>query len=354
MRLTGYEIKKLMTQIPLWIAFIGLFVGNLFLLFMIQKKEAAYVYVYQQKDQYIAFCEGNEQADELGFYEADLEEQKRYLDSYREFISQMQDRSKAMENVISEGNHYLTDNIRKTCHDFSAVAKASVTVDNCFGIKALAEYQYGIFFAISFQGVLTWYLLFYERNRKLFILIKGCKNGHHVTAYSKLFLLLSGGVLYTLLQETSVVLFLKWMYGYGNMNRPVQSVSLFRNCPYVLSVGQAIGLLIFLRVGLSLLTGSVLFMAGMLVKSETGAFIVMMLPMICEYAAYHFIAVTGTLRVCKIINPFFYWDMRQALGSYVNFNFGGHAIGKNEVAVSVFLIIYVVCCASGINLFHRT
>ena len=81
MRLTGYEIKKLMTQIPLWIAFIGLFVGNLFLLFMIQKKEAAYVYVYQQKDQYIAFCEGNEQADELGFYEADLEEQKRYLDS---------------------------------------------------------------------------------------------------------------------------------------------------------------------------------------------------------------------------------------------------------------------------------
>lgn len=54
-----------------------------------------------------------------------------------------------------------------------------------------------------------------------------------------------GGVLYTLLQETSVVLFLKWMYGYGNMNRPVQSVSLFRNCPYVLSVGQAIGLLIF-------------------------------------------------------------------------------------------------------------
>ena len=85
MRLTGYEIKKLMTQIPLWIAFIGLFVGNLFLLFMIQKKEAAYVYVYQQKDQYIAFCEGNEQADELGFYEADLEEQKRYLDSYRGF-----------------------------------------------------------------------------------------------------------------------------------------------------------------------------------------------------------------------------------------------------------------------------
>ena len=186
MRLTGYEIKKLMTQIPLWIAFIGLFVGNLFLLFMIQKKEAAYVYVYQQKDQYIAFCEGNEQADELGFYEADLEEQKRYLDSYREFISQMQDRSKAMENVISEGNHYLTDNIRKTCHDFSAVAKASVTVDNCFGIKALAEYQYGIFFAISFQGVLTWYLLFYERNRKLFILIKGCKNGHHVTIWSYL------------------------------------------------------------------------------------------------------------------------------------------------------------------------
>lgn len=122
MRLTGYEIKKLMTQIPLWIAFIGLFVGNLFLLFMIQKKKRP-MSMYISKRSIYCVCEGNEQADELGFYEADLEEQKRYLDSYREFISQMQDRSKAMENVISEGNHYLTDNIRKTCHDFRQLRK---------------------------------------------------------------------------------------------------------------------------------------------------------------------------------------------------------------------------------------
>lgn len=78
------------------------FLWGIYSCFYDSEKEAAYVYVYQQKDQYIAFCEGNEQADELGFYEADLEEQKRYLDSYREFISQMQDRSKAMENVISK------------------------------------------------------------------------------------------------------------------------------------------------------------------------------------------------------------------------------------------------------------
>ena len=82
--------------ITVFIDIANVFVSSGFGSALIQKKEAAYVYVYQQKDQYIAFCEGNEQADELGFYEADLEEQKRYLDSYREFISQMQDRSKAM------------------------------------------------------------------------------------------------------------------------------------------------------------------------------------------------------------------------------------------------------------------
>lgn len=151
MRLTGYEIKKLMTQIPLWIAFIGLFVGNLFLLFMIQKKEAAYVYVYQQKDQYIAFCEGNEQADELGFYEADLEEQKRYLDSYREFISQMQDRSKAMEKVISEGN--LSDRIISArLVTIFRQSKASVTVDNLFWNKGLGGVTVRYFLCYFFSG----------------------------------------------------------------------------------------------------------------------------------------------------------------------------------------------------------
>ena len=118
MRLTGYEIKKLMTQIPLWIAFIGLFVGNLFLLFMIQKKEAAYVYVYQQKDQYIAFCEGNEQADELGFYEADLEEQKIRTDRAK----------RARDQEIGD-----TDNQDENIRDFlKAMRPTQEDLDNLF------------------------------------------------------------------------------------------------------------------------------------------------------------------------------------------------------------------------------
>lgn len=49
MRLTGYEIKKLMTQIPLWIAFIGLFVGNLFLLFYDSEKRKRPMSMYISK-----------------------------------------------------------------------------------------------------------------------------------------------------------------------------------------------------------------------------------------------------------------------------------------------------------------
>ena len=97
-----------------------------------------------------------------------MEEQKRYLDSYREFISQMQDRSKAMENVISEGNHYLTDNIRKTCHDFSAVAKASVTVDNCFGIKGIGGVSVRYFLCYFFQGSIDVVFIIFMREIESF------------------------------------------------------------------------------------------------------------------------------------------------------------------------------------------
>ena len=290
MRLTGYEIKKLMTQIPAMIAFID-FLWESIPAFMISEKKYLCLCI-SAKDQYIAFCEGNEQADELGFYEADLEEQKRYLDSYREFISQMQDRSKAMENVISEGNHYLTDVSARLVTIFGSL-KASVTVDNCFGIKALAEYQYGIFFAISFQGVLTWYLLFFMRNRKLFYsLLKDVKMDIIKRRIPSCFLLLSGE--YCIPCYRKPVLFVPemdvwiWQYEQTRTGR-----FLFSQLPVCIKRrARPFEDCLFFFVGLSLLTGSVLFYGGHAGEIGNGSFHCHDASYDMKYAAYHFIVVT--------------------------------------------------------------
>lgn len=356
MKLIGYEWIKLLKQFPIWLLTVLLLAGNLVLLYASQKNTLEYFFVFQQKDSYIAFCQGDKTVDAMGFYQQELEEQECYIASYKQFIAQMENRAEEMGEAIFYGdeNSYLSRNLQKTCQDFSIFADTTVVIDNCFGVRAFAQYNYGTLFLIIFLGLLIWYLLFYERNYNLFLLCKGCKQGHQPLAMAKLVTLLMVGAVYVLCQEGIAILCVGRMYGYGDLSRPVQSVSLFRNCPYILTVGQAIGVTVLIRVGISIVIGGFMFAVGMWIKNEIGAVWVVSIVLGVEYTLNSLLSVSGSMKGLKFINPFFYWCMEQSIGCYLNVNFFGYAVGKDYFAIIGAFFIVVSFGVLGIVAFHRT
>lgn len=203
MRLIGYECRKLTKQLHIWL-FTGLLLtGNLFMLYASQRSTPAYFFIFQQKDSYAAFCQGDKDADAMGFYQQELDAQEGYLASYRQFITEMESRAAKMRETVfyRDENSYVFRNLQKTCEVFSAFADTAVTADNCFGLRAFAEYDYGILFLLIFLGLVTWYVLFYERNRNLLLLLKGCRQGHCPLAFAKLITLLLSGAFYVLILD---------------------------------------------------------------------------------------------------------------------------------------------------------
>lgn len=80
------------------------------------------------------------------------------------------------------------------------------------------------------------------------MLLKGTYRGHVPLALAKWFTMLAVTIVYTLLQEIGLLFLTARLYGFGNLERTIQSVSLFRNCDYSLSVGEAVGAIVLIRI----------------------------------------------------------------------------------------------------------
>ena len=92
------------------------------------------------------------------------------------------------------------------------------------------------------------FLFGYERDRGLYNLVKSSKYGRLRTIISKLLVLfgvsIAVSLIFTLGNYTANTL----LYGADDLNRSIQSVSEFRNCPFGLSVWQYLILFALMKI----------------------------------------------------------------------------------------------------------
>lgn len=351
-----YEWVKLVKKKLFLLITLLLFAGNLLTLYTYQKHTPAYHYGYEQKEQYRAYLAGNEAADPDGYYRQDREEQERYIGSYAAFIGEMQARADRMMGtaIYAEPESYVYRNLIKSCRDFAPFAGTVPEADNCFGIRAFAGYHDSVIFVLVFLAVLSYFVLFYERDRNLLLLLKGSRNGHLPLGAAKLSVMVMAASLYAALQEGASVLFLGKLYGYGNLSRVIQSVSMFRNCAYPLTVLSALLTVLLIRVSIAAVLACLFYGIGMVFKSAPFAFLTAGAGLLAEYLFSRSFSISGTFGGLKCINPFYCWNMKQVLGEYHNLNFFGYPAGKNLCAVTAAVLTALLFLAGGLFAFCRT
>lgn len=356
MRLAAYELVKLWQKRLFLVLSLLLLAANLLTLYLYEKHTPAFFYVHQQREDYQRFLQGDEAADSTGFYRQDLDGQESYLQTYTVFVEEMADRVRQMEQVsiYADRDSYVHRNLVKTQADFASFFGAAPVADNCFGIRALANYDGGLLFTLVFLTMLAYYVCFFERDQNLLLLLKGCRNGHTPLAAAKLAVMLLAAGLYTLLQEAGTILLLGWMYGYGDLGRMLQSVSIFRNCALHLTVGEALAAITAVRIAAALVLVCGLFFLGMLLKNEATAALVFGGLLGTEYLLNRFLSVNGSTSGLKCVNLFYLWNMRSVLGEYHNLNIAGFPVSKSLCALLSAGVIILLLSASGIIAFRKT
>ena len=355
-KLAAYEFVKLWQKRMFLALSLLLLAASLLTLYLYEKQTPAFFYVHQQRESYQRFLQGEADADAAGFYQQDLDGQERYLQTYAIFVEEMADRVRQMEQVsiYADRDSYVHRNLMKTQADFASFSGSALTVDNCFGVRALAGYNGGLLFTIVFLSVLVYYICFFERDKNLLLLLKSCRNGYTPLAAAKLTAMLLTAGVYTLLQEAGAVLLAGWMYGYGDLGRMLQSVSLFRSCALHLTVGEGLAAIVLIRTAIAVVIVCGLFFAGTLLKNEAAAALLFGGALGLEYLLNQMLSANGSMSGLKCVNLFYLWNMRGVLGEYHNLNLAGFPVGKNVCTVCTAAVLLVLFSAGGILAFQKT
>lgn len=356
MRILIYEFLKLGKKKLFFVFSLVLVAANLLTLYAYERYTGRFFYVHEQRENYKAYLNGDETADIEEFYSLAQEEQEAYISSYASFIDGMEERVERMQStsLYQDKDSYVYRNLIKSCEDFAPFSGMTLKADNDFGLRALTQYNGSVLFLLVYLAILTYYVLFFERDMNLLLLFKGSRRGHTPLVAAKLSVMVLAAFCYTVLMEGSVILLLGWMYGYGDIERAVQSVSLFRSCTYTLTVGQMLLFTVLIRVVVAVVFACVMFCVGMFFKNEFTAAVLAGVVLGLEYLFSRVFSISGSFGGIKCVNPFYCWDIEQLLGEYYNLNLFGYPVGKNMCAAFAAVLLVLLLCNLGIFAFNRT
>lgn len=355
MGLIRHELGKLFRKKFFLFLLILLPAANLATFYIYEQYSSRFQYIYEQRDAYERYLDGDSSADAAGYYEMDVQAQEAYLDSYPAFIDEMEARAERMRglSIFMEEDSYVYRNLEKTCRDYAPFSGIDLQADNNYGLRAYTGYDYSIVFFLVFLAVLSWFIIFRERAANLLLLYKSSRKGHLPLGAAKLAAMLIGSALYILLQECSLIIMIGAMYGYGDPGRWIQSVSLFRNCTYMVTVWEGLAGSVLIKGGIALVLTALVFFISTAFRNEILAVLTAAAVFGAEYLFRLTLSATGTLSWLKIVNPFYYWNMASAL-DYYNLNLFGYPVGKDLCALIALILFTAVFSAGGLFCFsHR-
>lgn len=350
----GFELRKIAKERFFWIFFTLLILGNLFCIYLHEKSTPEYHYIYEQRTSYEEFANGNTEVDWDGFYQQDMERQKEYAKTYKDFLNGMTGRADELKSLstFSEKKSFVYRNVEKTCADFAPLSSVRIEQDNCFGVGRFVRYAWGIFFYLIFLAFLSYKVFFQERNLGLFLLLKCTKKGHVPFVLAKLGTMLLYAMAYFFLQELSSIVLFRHFYGFGRLGRSVQSVLEFRNCPLQMTVGGLLAGTVIERLFVAIFLILLLFAISVLIRNELLAILLVGSFLAAEFGMYRGIELGGSFGLFKSITVFLRWNPQEWFGTYCNLNVFGYAVGKESLTNVVMIAAAVVLLGIGILGFH--
>lgn len=302
---------------------------------------SALKYREEHPEEFAKASELNHTADELNnmsLMVSDISSQLSYIESYDEFITNMKTRAEEQSGfaIFAKPNSFSYKNIQKTPVDFERVAYVTPNLGNNKALEVSTTFELTDYLLLVLILLVCIAVFTVEREKGLYSLVRSTKNGRLPTIFAKLFVCVSVTAVMSVLFYACNVLISGAVFGFGDMNRSVQSSSMFMNCTFDVTIRDYLIMwvsgktLLLCAFALSL---SLMFTA---VKSPAMSYIILGAFGIFEFSSYMFIDGTSTVGALKYINIFYLLSGNNIFGVYQNVN-----VFSEPVRITVVFIILV-------------
>lgn len=287
----------------------------------------------------IIYCLGEK---DEAYIEYRNDEQSQYIQTYETFIDEMNERGEILISALDDKKSaFYKRNIDKMVSDYQKLSDIVIDDKLNWDMEKYADFTYGIFFCIVFAFVCMEYIYTSERKSGMINILRASKNGRRKMILSKWIAFIILIVIFTLLQEIIVVALDAVMYSMGNMSSSVQSLQIFRDCPYRLSMYETLAFSIVDHIVVAVAVGCVIFFFGITINSR----LLEILFPIC-FLIFEFFNSNDFP-----INVFYLWDMKKVIGIYGNLNVFGVPLDKNRMAFIVIPVSVCLLIIIGVSIF---
>jgi hypothetical protein len=271
-----------------------------------------------------------------------------YLHGYKDYIASMTDRMNEMLSVsiFYQKNTFAYRNIIRTPQDFAMLRDIPLKLGIDSGVVRATDYGLTDILMIAVAFLLCIYLIAVEKDMKLLPLVKSTRYGRGRTIVSKLLTLcVSAGVL-ALIFYGSDIMIAHRVFGLGDLGRYIQSISDFRGCTVLMTVGQYLIIFLLSKAFVVILVSLFIFAVILLSSNSSFAYAVIASALAAEWAAWQFIPVTSWINHLKFVNIFGFLDAFGLYSNYQNLN----VFGQPANIRLLFVMIVPACIAALIAL----
>ena len=242
--------------------------------------------------------------------------------SYSDYLASIDDKADeiAIMQRFADDGGYALKNAAKTSAVYDKLKGTAPKVQDPMPLLAVTDNAVTDYLAIIIIFILSLNLVFYEKNEDQLGLLRTTKEGR-----SRLMAAKAGAMFLSVL--TAVIglyavnaVIGRCLYGAIDFGSPLQSIYLYRQSPFGITIGQYLGLWFLAKVLTCFLVGIFFMLMGALFNSIIFVFVTSAAAILLETVLYAKIPATHFLSIFKYVNISYGIRTGDMFADYVNLN----------------------------------
>ncbi len=270
-----------------------------------------------------------EYTDDIAKEEEFWREIKEEFDStknYKNTITDILDKAENLETISifkqSEDN-FSNKNIKDTAQNYKKMLNTNISYQVSKGMTSFTKFGITDVVIILMLFVISSIIIFEEKEKNLFTIIKTTKNGRIKTICTKIItMLIAITAICTIMYLTNFIYY-GITIGYGDLHASLQSVKPFIYSTLQISIGQYFILFVFTKILVFFIISLIILLISIFAKTNTAMYISFIGIFMISFLLYNNIDTGSKYNVLKYINIVNLLEVNDIYKSYMNLNVFG-------------------------------
>lgn len=287
----------------------------------------------------------------LSYVKSEVNDTLGYMD-YRENIIASADRLSKLP-IFSDADGFSRLNMEKTAEVYAGLPEITTVPGPGRGVVMASGYTGSVLFGIVFMIYIIFALVVREKEIGTLNLTRTTLKGHKSHGVSKLLVCLTLAFISVTVLELINWVLAGYMYGLGDLSRPIQSVPEYMTCVFEINVLEFALITVLFRILFVLMITVMVFFFACAGKTYLSLLLYLAAVFGAEGILYFTVSGNSIFGLLKYMNLFSGADTGFLFGDYINLNILGKPIWYLPVYIGFTVLLLAVFCLLGVTAYDR-